>query len=291
MSNEYSSVDSEVLAISDLLSSCNIDVNSECDIAVMVDNLNDCIHKLMINIMDASKKSGLILRKYPVYPNDDLEKPGLIHYLTDPNLSEGSRTMTARFIFLDEIFSAIHTHFFEGRNFFGAGSGSLKDISELLFSKLEAHSTSPPLRLKIIPFFFLKKKMYSENFDATTIHHWKCMTVHVIFQTNENVFRELYGTLSQCLFSILHILFKTESSNFESILSSEQDNLKSAILHARKLSYNIQQTVSGQLLVTSAAEVPGVLGTCGFGLQRIIGTKSVALRGPKTITFESLLNC
>lgn len=145
-------------ALTDLLSSCNIDVVSDCEMVKMVEYLNRDIKLLVLNIMDSMKTSRPGLE--PASNKWVHQESSRLHklFFMSPNISDDSRTRIAESIFFDQIYTSIHKHFFEGRNFLGVGSDTLRDNSESLFSKLVACSalnlSLPALFLKIVLIYF-----------------------------------------------------------------------------------------------------------------------------------------
>jgi hypothetical protein len=157
----FNNLESSMDTLMDLLSSCNIDIVSDCEIVKMVEYLNRDIKLLVLNIMDNTKTSGLVLRKPAsneivnqessrlMRLEQTLYEPKHFRRFQDPNCG----------IYILWRNLHINTHaFFPGRNFLRVGSDTLCDNSELLFSKLVACSalnlSLPALFLKIVLIYF-----------------------------------------------------------------------------------------------------------------------------------------
>jgi hypothetical protein len=122
--------------------SCGVDLLSESQIVDAVNGLNYSIDNLIANVLAAEQCFSP--------PSDPDRNPpklntdaALLAFLNNSRLSDGNaRVFVVEFLLRNLIISALHTHFFEGRHFFGVGNESLHAYLERMMTELIAGGRS-----------------------------------------------------------------------------------------------------------------------------------------------------
>jgi len=120
---------------SDLLFSCNIDSLSECQIVDQVNELNYLVDNFIMNILDSE------VDHHTLESHTNFRKPQQSNVCATflYNLSfKNAKEIIAEFFIRNMILNVLHTHFFDGDNFFGIGSELHRAYMERMLSELIA---------------------------------------------------------------------------------------------------------------------------------------------------------
>ena len=119
----------------DLLFSCGVDDISETDIVHSVHGINYLIDNLISNILiNAHSSTPLAISRPPSSQCFDL---GLLAILKDHmSTEEDAKIFLVEFLLRSLILTIIHLYFFDGRFFFGVGSGDLREKLECMLHEL-----------------------------------------------------------------------------------------------------------------------------------------------------------
>jgi hypothetical protein len=125
--------------------SCGIDRVSESEAVDAVLQLNYLVNNLIVNILavglsSTPRSDNHVHSKLTV----DLELLTFLINHRDRFSDDEATLFVVEFIFRSLIFTIIHTHFFDGRNFFGIGSDHLRANLDRMMDELLAGGTSLP---------------------------------------------------------------------------------------------------------------------------------------------------